>query len=62
MQTSRKHARVGPRIDCQLPCGRLGIASAALGDVVEIVRVAVPALEPVMASGLVVPKLNVGIS
>jgi len=57
---SRRHARVAPPVAYHGTPGRLGYTSAALvGAVVEMVRVAVPALVPVMLTGLVAPKLKV---
>jgi hypothetical protein len=61
MPNSRRHARVAPPAAYQGTPWRLGYTSAAVvGAVVETVRVAVPALVPVMLTGLVEPKLKVG--
>jgi hypothetical protein len=61
MQKSRTQARVAPPAVYQGTAGCLGWTKAAVvAAVVEMVRVAVPALEPVMLTGLVEPKLKVG--
>jgi hypothetical protein len=61
MPKSRTKARVVLPAVYQRTPGRAGYARAALvAAVVEMVRVAVPALVPVMLTGLVEPKLNVG--
>jgi hypothetical protein len=58
---SRMQARVAPPAAYQGTPGCLGYANAALvAAVVLIVRVAVPAVVPVMLTGLVEPKLKVG--
>lgn len=57
----RMQARTVPPDAYQGTPGRVGYAIVALvAAVVEMVRVAVPALAPVMLAGLVVPKLKVG--
>lgn len=61
MPNRRRQARVAPPAAYQEPPGRLGWTRAALmAAVVEMVRVAVPGLTPVMLTGLVEPKLKVG--
>ena len=61
MPKSRMQARVAPPAAYQGTPGRLGYANAALvAAVVLMVRVAVPAVVPVMLTGLVEPKLKVG--
>ena len=58
---SRMQARVAPPAAYQGTPGRLGWTRAALvAAVVVIVRVAVPAVVPVMLAGLVEPKLKEG--
>src|ERR1700686_2256230 len=60
MPKSRTKAKVVPPAAYQRTPGRAGYARAPLvAAVVEMVRVAVPAL-PVIITGLVEPKLNVG--
>ncbi len=61
MPKSRMQARVAPPAAYQGTPGRVGNVRAALvAAVVEMVRVAVPALIPVILTGLVVLKLKVG--
>lgn len=61
MPKSRMHASETPPAMYQGTPGRLGWTRAALvGNVVEIVSVAVAAVVSVMLTGLVEPKLNVG--
>src|ERR1039458_7351934 len=59
---SKRQARVAPPAVYQGTPGRLGYTRAALvAAVVLMVRVAVPAVVPVMLTGLVEPKLKLGI-
>lgn len=61
MPKRKMHARVAPPEAIQGIPGLFGYASTALvAAVVEIVSVAVPAVVPVMLTGLVEPKLKVG--
>jgi hypothetical protein len=62
MPKSSMHARATPPVAYQGNPMRLGYdrAAAVVAAVVEIVSVAVPALAPVMLTGVVVPKLKVG--
>lgn len=61
MPKSKRQARVAPPVTYQGSPGRLGKTSELLlAAVVVIVRVAVPAVVPVMVTGVVGPKLKVG--
>jgi len=61
MPKSSRHARVAPPVAYHGIPGRLGYAREALdAAVVETVRVAGTPVVPVMLTGLVEPKLNVG--
>jgi hypothetical protein len=61
MPKSRMQAKAALPVVYQRPPGRLGYARAErVAAVVEMVRVAVPAVVPVILTGLVEPKLKVG--
>jgi hypothetical protein len=61
MPKSKRHAMTVPPAENHGMLGRAGRANARfVAGVVEMVRVAIPALLPVMLAGLVEPKLRVG--
>jgi hypothetical protein len=60
MPTSRIRARPVPPTVYHPTLGRAGYARLSLDAVVVIVRVAVPAEAPLILTGLVEPKLNMG--
>jgi hypothetical protein len=58
---NRRQANAAPVAEYQRTPGRSGVVRApADAAVVEMVRLAIPAAVPVMLTGLVEPKLNVG--